>query len=68
MDTVKELQASSRDIEVAVMWENMINDFREQKITVVDFIPLFFKEVFGVIDKICADVLLLPIVRGAGRM
>lgn len=68
MDTVKELQACSRDIEVAVMWENMINDFREQTITVVDFIPLFFKEIFGVIDKICADVLLLPIVRGTCRM
>ena len=68
MDTVKELQACSRDIEVAVMWENMIDDFREQKITVVDFIPVFFKEIFGVIDKICADVLLLPIIRGTGRM
>ena len=68
MDTVKELQASSRDIEVAVMWETMINDFREQKITVVDFIPMFFKAIFGVIDKICADVLLLPIVRGTSRM
>ena len=68
MDTVKELQASSRDVEVAVMWENMIDDFREQKITVVEFIPVFFKEIFGVIDKICADVLLLPIIRGTGRM
>ena len=68
MDTVKELQACSRDIEVAVMWENMINDFREQTITVVDFIPMFFKEIFGVIDKICADVLLLPIVKATTRI
>lgn len=68
MDTVKELQASSRDNELSAMWENMIYQFRERNISMFEFIPLFFKEIYSVIDKIGADVLLIPIVKATTKI
>lgn len=68
IDTVKDLQASSRDNEVSAMWENMINNFRKQYISIDEFIPMFFEEMFKIIDKICSDVILLPIVKATTRI
>lgn len=62
MNVVKGLQASVRDEELADMWSYMIEKFKTGGLPMNEFIPMFFKKIFLTIDKICSDVLLIPIM------
>lgn len=67
MDTVVALQASARDTDTKVSWKQMIETFEAGETTVAEFIPNFFKQIFDVIDKICSDILLIPILQSTAK-
>jgi hypothetical protein len=59
-NTVKQMQASVRDDDTDKIWKSMIDQFNQDNTKMSEFIPMFFRQLFEIIDKICTDILLLP--------